>query len=82
MGGVLLLSKVSCDEGSGGLEDLTTGLMTVMGAALAGGVGALIGASSGGASEQWEHVPLTPPGAGRAAPTREHGSGIGATTTF
>jgi len=81
-GGVLLIAKVSGTGDSGGLEDIATGLGVAMGAALAGGVGALIGAATGGPSEEWEDVSLTRPRVGLVAPTRNHGPGISLALRF
>ena len=81
-GGVLLIAEASGSGGSGGLEEISEGLATLMGAALAGGVGALIGAATGGPSEKWEDVSLTTPRVGQVIPSPNHGPGIGLAPTF
>jgi hypothetical protein len=81
-GGVLLLAEASGGDDTGNLAELSEGLMTMMGAALAGGVGALIGAATGGPSEEWEDVSLTTPRVGLVTPSRDHDPGIGSAPTF
>ena len=69
-GGVLLIAKASgAADSGGGLGDLADGLAVGLGAVLVGGVGALIGAATGGPSEQWEDVSLTRRRVGLVVPT-------------
>jgi hypothetical protein len=82
-GGVLLIAKASGAADSGGsLGDLADGLAVGMGAMLAGGAGALIGAATGGPSEEWEDVSLTTPRVGNVVPSLNHGPGIDSTKAF
>ena len=81
-GSVLLLATVSETDDSGSLTAFTEGLATILGATVAGGVGALVGASTGGPSEDWEDVRLQKPRVGVVLPTRSHGAGVGVALAF
>ncbi|MEO6526078.1 MAG: hypothetical protein ABIP93_05595 [Gemmatimonadaceae bacterium] len=77
MGSVLLIAKASGAADHGGdLGDLAEGLAVGMGALMAGGVGALIGAATGGPSERWEEVPLAQPRVAVVLPALGHGTDI------
>jgi len=63
-------------------DDIANGLATGIGALMLGGIGAAVGAISGGASENWEDVRLTPARVGVVMPARGHGTGIGLALAF
>ena len=83
-GAVILIDEVNSNgsKSNGGLEDLADGFATIFGALLAGGVGALVGAATGGPSETWEDVRLAQPQIGVVLPTRSHGAGLGLRLAF
>ena len=63
-------------------DDVVNGLATVMGAALLGGVGAAVGAVSGGGSERWENARLLPPRVGVTIPARGSVRSVGLALAF
>ena len=80
--GVVSSKSNSECNGSSACDDVVNGLATGIGALMLGGIGAAVGAISGGASEKWENVRLTPPHMGLVIPVRGHGAGLGMALAF
>src|SRR5215218_8691098 len=78
----LVSSKSNSQCASSTCDDIVNGLATGIGALMLGGIGAAVGAISGGASEDWEDVRLTRPRLGVVIPARAHGTGLGLALAF
>ena len=68
--------------GSRTCDNSINGLATAIGATLAGGVGALMGAVTARTTEKWEDVRLAQPRLNLVAPGKGHGTGVGMTMSF
>lgn len=80
--GALSASSNSQCAGSDDCDDVVNGLATVMGAAMLGGVGAVVGAISGQASEKWVNARLEPERVGLVFPARGRGKSVGLALAF